>query len=44
MNRKEELEGGVGKFYFKQLVQEIFMSDATKTFGGRAQPGPHWGA
>ena len=27
---KGELEGGVGKFYFKQLVQEILMSKCTK--------------
>ena len=29
-NMKEELEGGVGKFYFKQLLPDIFMSKFTK--------------
>ena len=29
-NRKGELEGVVGKFYFKHFVQEIFMSKCTK--------------
>ena len=29
-NRKGELEGGVGIFYFKHFVQEIFMSKCTK--------------
>ena len=28
-NRKGELEGGVGKFYFKHFVREIFMSKCT---------------
>ena len=31
-NRKGELEGGVGEFYFKQLVQEIFMSKCTNKY------------